>query len=88
MTPRISPLLLFGFLVLLAVAVSGWLFGWHWRQVASGGKPTHDEKLIIQLQDQLDAARAENERLTGQLRSFEEGAEATEVPPSDVPVVE
>ena len=82
MKPRLSPVGLFAFLVLAAVAVSGWFYGTHWRQVASGGKPTHDEKLIIQLQDQLDVARAENERLTGLLRAQ---AETEEPEPESLP---
>lgn len=83
MSPRLSPVGLLGLLVLAATAASGWFYGWHWRQVASGGKPTQEEKLIIQLQDKLDAARAENERLTGLLRVKEEAADPDPEPPAD-----
>ena len=83
MKPRLSPVGLFAFLVLAAVAVSGWFYGTHWRQVASGKKPTQEEKLIIQLQDKLDVARAENERLTGLLRAQAETEEPDSEPLPD-----
>jgi hypothetical protein len=51
-----------------AFAVSGWFYGWHWKRVATGAEPTQEEALIIQLQDQLDLMRAENDRLAGQLK--------------------
>lgn len=79
---RLSPVQIFAALVLAAIGAFGWFYGWHWKQVASGGKATHEEKLIIQLQDQLDAARAENERLTGLLRVAEGETNAAALPES------
>ena len=58
-----SPIKILLLLLLAAAGISGWLYGWHWKQVASGSKPTNDEELILSLQDQLDQLRADNGRL-------------------------
>ena len=69
MAPRIHPLQLLLILLLAAVAVSGWIYGWHWKQVAVGTKATHEERLLMELQDQLDLLRADNEALSQRLRA-------------------
>ncbi len=70
MSNRLSPFQVLLLLLAAAVAVAGWFYGWHWKQVATGAKPTREEALIIELQDQLDLMRDENDRLTGQLREL------------------
>lgn len=78
MPDRLSPFQILGLLLLLAVAVCGWIYGWHWKEVAIGDKPTQEEALIIDLQDQLDLLRKDNDQLARRLRelsSEEEGSE-------------
>ncbi|MCP5538984.1 MAG: hypothetical protein H7A53_07045 [Akkermansiaceae bacterium] len=62
-----SPKLVLAFLVLAALAGSGWLYGVHWKRVARGDDLTQEERLIVDLQDQLDALRAENAELRRRL---------------------
>lgn len=71
--PR-SPLQLLALLILAAAGISGWLYGWHWKQVAMGTKPTNDEALIISLQDQLDRLRSDNGRLMEALHGLQDQA--------------
>lgn len=66
----LSPFQILGLLLLLAVAVCGWIYGWHWKQVAIGDKPTQEEALIIDLQDQLDLLRDDNDRLAKRVREL------------------
>ncbi len=70
MPVRLSPFQILGLLLLLAVAVCGWIYGWHWKQVAIGDKPTQEEALIIDLQDQLDLLRDDNDRLAKRVREL------------------
>ncbi len=51
-------------LLLGAAAVSGWLYGIHWKRIASGAAFSKSEKLIIQLQDQIDVLTEQNGELT------------------------
>lgn len=85
MSNRPSPVHLLLMLLAGAVAVSGWFYGWHWKRVATGEEPTQEEALIIQLQDQLNLLRAENDRLSGQLRETPSETEPTIVPESIPP---
>lgn len=91
MPERFSPVQILIVLVLAAVAVSGWVYGWRWKQVAMGNRPmaevtvgmemTDEESLIISLQDQLDRLRSDNEALSRHLRELEE-ARGGETPPA------
>ena len=74
-----SPVKILVLLILAAAGVSGWFYGWHWKQVAIGSKPTHEEKLIISLQDQLHQLRADNDRLMEELNALGE-EDASESP--------
>ncbi|MCB1064024.1 MAG: hypothetical protein KDN20_14020 [Verrucomicrobiae bacterium] len=85
MSSRLSPVHLLLILLAGAFAVSGWFYGWHWKRVATGAEPTQEEALIIQLQDQLDLMRAENDRLTGQLRETPSQSEPVVLPEPDLP---
>jgi hypothetical protein len=74
-----------------AVAVSGWIYGAQWKRVATGGDTTHEEKLIIDLQDQIERLRGENERLSGLLHAAEKRdpvPESTEPPGTPPPVAQ
>ncbi len=72
-------------LLLVGVALAGWLYGVHWKKIASGDAFSQDEKLIIQLQDQIRTLSDQNAKLMSkltELQSKEEG-DATEIPQSD-----
>lgn len=73
MASRLAPVQWLALLLAFAAAASGWLYGLHWKRVARGGDTTHEERLLIDLQDQLDRMRAENERLTARLHEREGG---------------
>lgn len=60
-------------LALAGIAVAGWAYGIHWKRVASGDLFSADERLIIQLQDQIGALTREAEALRGRLRELENG---------------
>ncbi len=47
-------------LVLIGIAVAGWLYGVHWKKIASGDAFSQDEKLLIQLQDQIRTLSEKN----------------------------
>jgi hypothetical protein len=65
------------FLILLGLATAGWLYGLHWKRVASGDLFSSDETLMIRLQDQITALSIENQTLQQRLRELG-GDEATE----------
>ncbi len=87
MPERFSPVQILIVLILGAVSVSGWVYGWRWKQVAMGDRPmaevtvgmemTDEESLIISLQDQLDRLRSDNEALSRHLRELEEAEGGT-----------
>lgn len=60
----LRPEILLALLLLLGVAVSGWIYGIHWKRVGTGSEFTKEEKLIIQLQDQIDLLHEENAKLS------------------------
>ncbi len=64
------------FLILLGLATAGWLYGLHWKRVASGDLFSSDETLMIRLQDQITALSIENQTLQQRLRELG-GDEAT-----------
>ncbi len=67
---KASPELIFIGLILFGIGISGWIYGIHWKQVASGKKFSGEERLIIQLQDQIDALSEENEIFARELRKL------------------
>ncbi|MEM9280512.1 MAG: hypothetical protein AAGA96_01675 [Verrucomicrobiota bacterium] len=64
---NLSPVQSLLLLVLMALAVSGWLFGLHWKKIASGAGFSQEEKLLIQLQDQIRVLTEENLTLRSRL---------------------
>jgi len=73
-------------LLIVGFAVAGWLYGLHWKKVASGDAFSQDEKLLIQLQDQIRTLSTKNAELVGQLGEMQkeqgesENAEETATP--------
>lgn len=64
-TPLQSLLLL----LLAGLAIAGWLYGIHWKRVASGDLFSSDEKLMIRLQDQIQSLTKENEKLHARIKA-------------------
>lgn len=80
-------------LILVGLAISGWLYGIHWKRVASGDLFSSDEKLMIRLQDQIRSLSDTNANLNEQLKAYadEEVDPKEEVPaavPATVPALE
>lgn len=48
-----SPVQSLALLVLAAVAIGGWIYGIHWKRIASGDGFTAEEKAMFALQDQI-----------------------------------
>ncbi len=69
----LTPIQTLLFLLLVGFAVAGWLFGIHWKRVASGDLFTGDERHIILLQDQIENLTKENDALHLRLRRLEGG---------------
>ncbi len=57
-------------LVLVGIAVSGWFYGVYWKRVASGSLFSPDEKVLIQLQDQISALHDQNARLHDKIKEL------------------
>lgn len=57
-------------LILCGVALSGWLYGIHWKRVASGDLFSSDEKLMIRLQDQIRSLSETNANLNEKLKAY------------------
>ena len=81
-------------LVVIAIMFSGWIAGWQcrrenadMRKQLEGTAFTQEEQILIDLQDQLGAVRAENAQLSAELeklRAEQEPAAETESPePAD-----
>ena len=65
---KLSPVQNLLFLVLLGLAVAGWIYGVHWKRIASGGSFTKEERMMISLQDQIAVLSEKNEELNKALR--------------------
>jgi hypothetical protein len=85
-----SPVQSLVFLLVAGLAIAGWFYGLHWKRVAAGGKPiprnpvegfTQEEKVIVELQDQISALTEENDSLHKRIRELE-GTGAIEAEPS------
>ena len=59
------------YLVLGAVALSGWVWGFHFKQIADGQKLTREERLLIDMQDQNLRLIEENDRLAAEIRKLQ-----------------
>ena len=58
------------FLLVISLAIGGWLYGIHWKRIASGDLFTADEKMTIRLQDQIEALSNENGELREKIKTF------------------
>ena len=79
----VSPLKLLIGLVAIAVFCSGWIVAWPWKreveelkQQLDGAALSVDEQILIDLQDQLEALRAENAGLSEEIGRLEDALEA------------
>ncbi len=54
----------------IAVAASGWIWGGHYYQIASGAKFSDDEKQFFSLQNQLEQRDKENALLREKLEEL------------------
>ena len=66
----LSPVQSLLILGLVGAAISGWFYGLHWKQVASGELFSPDEKLMIRLQDQISTLTEENRILHNHIREL------------------
>ncbi|MEX2577531.1 MAG: hypothetical protein WD342_00625 [Verrucomicrobiales bacterium] len=67
-------------LLLLGLAIGGWMYGVHWKRTASGDLFTKDEKHIVQLQDQINALTEANAELNQRLAELQPPEEPPESP--------
>jgi len=86
----LSPVQSLVLLLVAGLAMAGWFYGLHWKRLAAGGsKPipqtslegfTQEEKVIVDLQDQISALTEENDSLHKRIRELE-GTGVTEAKP-------
>lgn len=57
-------------LLLVGLAISGWLYGLRGKSIAEGNSFTNDEKLLVQLQDQIRALSDANVELNARIRTL------------------
>ena len=86
----LSPVQSLVLLLVAGLAMAGWFYGLHWKRLAAGGsKPnprmsvegfTQEEKVIVDLQDQISALTEENDSLHKRIRELE-GTGTTEAKP-------
>ena len=77
----LSPVQSLVLLLVAGLAMAGWFYGLHWKRLAAGGsKPiprmsvegfTQEEKVIVDLQDQISALTEENDSLHKRIRELE-----------------
>jgi len=65
-------------LVLAGFGISGWLYGLHWKRVATGDAFTPDEKSTVRLQDQIRILSERNDELHAKLKKLRAEASGEE----------
>lgn len=75
-------------LVLVGIAMAGWLYGIHWKKIASGDAFSQDEKLLIQLQEQIRTLSQKNTALVKQVNELQKVAALEDVEESETPAAE
>ena len=75
-------------LVLVGIAMAGWLYGIHWKKIASGDAFSQDEKLLIQLQEQIRTLSQKNTALVKQVNELQKVAASEDVEESEAPAAE
>ncbi len=75
-------------LVLAGLSISGWFYGIYWKRVADGSVFTKEEKIMIQLQDQINVLNDKNEELNETISKLRDPDGSSEVTPKnqDAPV--
>ncbi len=79
---QLTPGQSFVLLILLGFGITGWLYGLHWKKVASGDGFTKDEKVIFHLQGQIENLTERNRELS---RALRDSTGDQNLPESDVP---
>ncbi|MEM6916180.1 MAG: hypothetical protein AAF491_06390 [Verrucomicrobiota bacterium] len=82
---NLSPVQSFVLLLLIGLALAGWLYGIYWKRVASGASFTKEEKVMIQLQDQINALHEKNSRLSEEIALLKNPDGFAEEPPEAKP---
>lgn len=75
-------------LVLVGIAMAGWLYGIHWKKIASGDAFSQDEKLLIQLQEQIRTLSQKNTELAKQVNKLQKVAAVEDVEESEDPAAD
>lgn len=68
---QLSPTQSLLLLVLIGIAIGGWVYGLHWKNIASGGGFTREEKVIFQLQEQIEELTQQNADLNTAIRELQ-----------------
>ena len=76
---QLTPVQSLVFLVLIGLSISGWMYGVHWKRIASGSTFTKEERVMISLQDQISVLTEKNEELNKALKEAQ-GNESSEDP--------
>lgn len=81
---QLTPVQSLVFLVLTGLSISGWIYGIHWKRIASGSTFTKEERIMISLQDQISVLTEKNEELNEALKKIQgdESPEAAKALPS------
>ena|GEM_PF-713620 len=66
-----GPGVLFTVLLLGGAGVTGWLYGLHWKRIATGNQFTKQEDVLLRLYDQVDLLTEENRKLARELSELE-----------------
>lgn len=60
---NLSPAQSLGLLLLVGLSVTGWFYGIYWKRVASGTLFTKEERVMVQLHDQIRILTEKNTEL-------------------------
>ena len=75
-------------LVLVGIATAGWLNATHRKKSATGDAFSQDEKLLIQLQEQIRILSQKNTALAEQVNELQKVAAVEDVEESEAPAAE
>lgn len=67
-------------LLLVGLAIAGWLYGIHWKRTVSGDLFTKDEMRIIELQDRIRVLTENNAKLNSKIAELMNEDAANDVP--------
>lgn len=78
----LTPLQSLILLALVGLAISGWLYGLHWKRIATGDSFTKEEKVMFLLKDQIEVLTKKNQELNTIISKLEGELEGEESPES------